>query len=253
MRSTVNSKKEAAYVSSLINVKNSSNDIHSYIASELLIRNKRGILLTQARKFCTEIAVSPSTFTFFTRRIGLSNVKELLYIHNSMIENSEHKPKKIKLNNAYNLAQLINTAHKILLVGVSGASWMNQGFYIQLLRMNKNAIYVANKYEQFGLSKILTSKDLIIVNSISLQHNWMIKLMENTHAQVALISSWAPKHLLNKLALFVEISSKERQDGLRIFTNDAREKTLKFFNKVLDELRENPENLNYLTKSSYRG
>ncbi|VEU76005.1 hypothetical protein [Mycoplasmopsis columboralis] len=246
------SVKEVEFIANLIELKKTSNDINGYIASELLSRNKKGTFISQAKEFCEEIGVSPSAFTFFSRKIKLNNVKEIVYIHNQLIENREAKIKDTKNTLAKDVAKLINSSNKIHLVGVSGAAGMNMDLQIQLLRMNKNCIQMWNKYEQIGLSKILTENDLVIVNSISLQHQWMIKIMEMTSAKIVLISSWIPEHLESKISYFYKISTNERQDGLRIFTSEGREKTLAFYNSILKELRSDPTNYEYLTRSSYR-
>ncbi|UUD36593.1 SIS domain-containing protein [Mycoplasmopsis citelli] len=245
--------KEAEFISNLLYLKNSTDDINSYIADEILTRHKQGILIPQAYKFCTEIGVSPSSFTFFAKKIRLNNVREILYIHNFLIENDQEKTKKTKVTAAQEVAKFIDQCNKILFIGISGSTWMNMDFSIQLLRMNKFAIHLPGKYEQIGLSKILTPDDLLIVNSVSLKHKWMLDIMENTRAKIVLISTWIPEHLKEKINVFYKINVKERQDGLRVFTSEAREKSLQFYNYVLKELRNNPVNLEFLTKSSYRG
>ncbi|WP_169734601.1 hypothetical protein [[Mycoplasma] collis] len=118
--------------------------------------------------------------------------------------------------------------------------------------MNKNCIHVLNKYEQIGISKILTENDLIIVNSVSLQHKWIVDIMETTKTKIVLVSSWMPQHLKSKINYFFKISSNERQDGLRIFSSEIKEKTLLFFNKILKESRTDPTNYDFLERSSYQ-
>ncbi|WP_426461331.1 hypothetical protein [Mycoplasma hafezii] len=252
MKINKNLSQESEYVSKLISCTNENNDVYSFIAKELLNNVNSKIQIKHAKDFCETIGVSPAAFSYFSKRIGFENVKELVFIHNQIIKVNTNVKKEIVDQTVQEAARLIDLAHKILFIGVSGAAGLNLDLQLSLLRMDKNAILVYNKYEQIGLSRLLKSNDVMIVNSISLQHKWMINIIKQTEAKVILISSWIPKEIQNKVNVYFQVETDERTDGLRLFTSKGREKTLVFYKDIFKELRNNKSNFENLQKSSYQ-
>ncbi|QGZ97526.1 hypothetical protein GE118_01785 [Mycoplasma sp. NEAQ87857] len=226
-------------------------NINKHIAQSLLNKVKNKKKLYKATTFCEEIAISPASLSMFSKKLNFTNVKELIFIHNNSL-NLDKIIDKEKNQQLVKAANLINKANKILFIGVSSSIASNLDFHIKLVRMNKNSILLWNKYEQVGISRILTSKDVIVINSISLSHKWMIDVIKNTEAKIILISSWIPKEIENKVSFFFQIKGKERHDGLRLFTLEGRLLITEIYYKIFKILTEDSTNYKYLEKSAYR-
>ncbi|QZE12314.1 hypothetical protein [Mycoplasma sp. Ms02] len=241
------------YVSQIIYMSSEEQNLYGSIAEALRKKLKKKIKIGKAVVFCNEISISPSTFTNFSKELGFENVREMIYTHNQIIRDSEPKvvtnesDKTIK-----SAASLIQNARKIMLIGVSGTLGINHDLNIKLLRMGMNTVFVANKYEQIGLSRILTSDDLIIVNSISLSHKWMTDIIEETEAKVLLISSSLPTKIKHKVTEFFLVETTERHDGMRLYSSDSRLVSTRFIYKVFDELMTNEQNYLNLIKTAYK-
>ncbi|WP_027120585.1 MurR/RpiR family transcriptional regulator [Mycoplasmopsis lipofaciens] len=251
MKTTNNLISTSSYISNLIVISKEGSNTNKYISEKLLLYIKNKIKLSKAINFCQEIGVSPAAITILSKKIGLKNVKELIFVHNnSLILKEEDKDLEDSIYSK--IASLINISEKIFFIGVSGAIGVNLDFQIKLLRMNKNAILLMNKYEQIGISKLLTEKDTIILNSVSLQHKWMIDIIKNTKANVVLLSSWLPKNIKNKVTYFLKIKDNERHDGLRLYTMEGRVTTSRMFFHIFKKLQENSDNYKNLQLTSYR-
>ncbi|WP_033161271.1 hypothetical protein [[Mycoplasma] collis] len=120
MNSSKKNDKDVEFISKLIEIKNSVNDINSYIAKELLNRSKNNIFINKAKDFCYEIGISLSAFSIFAKKIKFNNAAEIIYIYNQSIhlKNKEQKTKKNLIFKK--IADLINKSNKIHLIGVSG-------------------------------------------------------------------------------------------------------------------------------------
>ncbi|VEU58322.1 MurR/RpiR family transcriptional regulator [Mycoplasmopsis gallinacea] len=238
----------------LIDQSNQKETINKHIACKILKYIKDLKPIEKAIDFCDKNGISPSTFTAFCKKMGFSNVKELIFMHEQILEN--YKKKKLSKKDSDNkiklAARIIDNSRKILFIGVSGALSTNIDFQLKLLRMDKNAIVVWNKYEQIGLSKLLTEKDVIIVNSVSFQHKWMIDIVKHTKAAVIVVSSWMPPEVKDKVKFFFHIKTNERQDALRVFTMQSKIFAVEIYYKIFIELQKNQKNQENLELSSYR-
>ncbi|MEE3927996.1 hypothetical protein V2E24_00180 [Mycoplasmopsis ciconiae] len=240
------------YINKLYDMINESDNIYQYIATKLMerIKNKQSVI--KGGEFCTEIGVSASSLSNFATTIKFQNIKEMFYIHNSIVAHKNKKPLKNTDQQIVKAAELISKANKILFIGISGAVGINFDFHIKLLRMNKNSIFVCDKYEQVGLSKLLTFNDLIIVNSTSLQHKWMIDILKKTNAKVILISSRLPEPIKDKVTFYFELENEQKFDAMRIFITEGRVEAARILHTLFIEMQKNPQNQKFLEISSYR-
>lgn len=155
------------------------NNFFAIISTHLLKKLAKGEKLKPTKEFCAEIFVSTSTMSNFIKVIGLSNYKELIFIHNLSIEtnnNAENEVKKpagkeLSEKNYSEAGKLIEWARKVFFLGVSSNHFANLDLAVKLQRIDKWVVVPSGKYEQVGLSKLLTEDDLIICSSISLQHS----------------------------------------------------------------------------------
>lgn len=246
-----NSRSEE-YVSSLISISKQDKNVSSYIATKILEMLQNGEKFTKAIDFAKTIGVSNSALTFFVKKTNLTNFKEIIFVHNLLIDFKSNTEKVDYGDSIYKAAKILNSANKIFLVGVSSSVGFNYDFYLKLLRMDKHCILVWNKYEQIGLSHILNENDVIIVNSISLQHLWMIEIIKKTKAKVILISSWIPEEIKNKVKFYFKVDSNEKNDGLRLYSMKSRIASAEIFYKIYDCMKSMGDNLEKIKLTSYR-
>lgn len=221
------------------------------IAGILLFKIKSFNKVTTATDLAEESYVSNATITKFIKHLGFNNFNELAFIHNQNKEIIETET--ITTEDEYkNVADEINNARKILFIGVSNSHFINLDFANKLMRLDKWVINTPSKYEQVGFSKIITEKDLLIVNSVSLQHTWMIDIIKKTKGKVILISSIEPSTLGVKPDHFFKLDAKEKSDHFRIFTEQNRIMALQVFDEIFHHLIKDKKNYEALRMTSYR-
>lgn len=238
--------RQQTYEEGLEKLKNKEN-AYSKIAKILIDKRKNEIKVGRAIELAVECAVSNSMITKFAKELGFNNASEMAYVHNNFAKSIEW----VNSDKSYEkAAQLITKARKVFLVGVSNSYTINQDFASKLLRLDKWVIFTPNKYEQVGLAKLLGPKDVLIVNSVSLQHTWMIDIMKNTSAKIILIASKPAQAI--ETELFFEISTDERTDPFRVYTAKNRIAAFEILDKIFYELYKKPENQVLMKVSSYK-
>lgn len=238
------------YQKALESIKRENNSF-SRIAGLLLWKIKSFDKLTTATALAEESYVSNATITKFIKHLGCGNFNEMAFIHNQNKEVVETKVEVIDAN-FKSAADALNKAKKIFFIGVSNSHYINSDFANKLTRIDKWVINTPSKYEQVGLSKILTDKDIIIVNSVSLQHTWMIEIMKKTAAKIILVSSVDPATIKVKPTFYFRLTAKERSDHFRVTTEENRLQALKIFDSLFHALIQNKTNYDLLHKTSYK-
>ncbi|AKA50031.1 hypothetical protein [Mycoplasmopsis gallinacea] len=238
------------YLAKLIKIKKERSNINGYIAEQLLHKLKMKQRIERGVEFCEEIGVSPSALSIFVKVFEVNNAKEIFFLHNSSI-NAKYEIENNEDQKIVQAAELINKAHRNFFIGVSGALGNNMDFQIKLLRMNKTAIIVWNKYEQIGISRLLNKDDVIIVNSVSLQHSWMIDLIKYTEAKIILLSSWMPDEIKDKVTIFFQILSKEQNDGMRLYAMEGRMFVSEIYYRIFKVMQQDPKNFKNLQITSF--
>lgn len=238
------------YQKALLEAKKEMN-AYSRIAGLLLHKIKDFEKIESATLLAHETYVSNATITKFVKHLGFSNFNEMAFIHNQNKEIIEETP--VKINDEFTkVADVINDSKKILLIGVSNSHFINSDFANKLHRINKWVVNTPSKYEQVGYSKILTENDLLIVNSVSLQHTWMIDVMKKTKAKIILISSVEPASIGIKPDYYFRLNAKERSDHHRIFTEQNRMQAFQIYDEIFHRLIEDKKNYDFLRATSYR-
>lgn len=221
-----------------------------HIAKNLIEYLRIGKRLAKTKTLSHVLSISPSMISKFVKQCGFNNFNELCFIHNQSIVDQDPKAEFDQL--IKDAGELISNCVKILFIGVSGSHISNLDFANKLVRLNKWVLTPASKYDQIGLNNLMTNQDLLIVNSVSLQHEWMIDVIKNTKAKVLLISSFFPDSIKHKINLYWALHhTNDFRGGLRLYSTDSRLKILSFYILVFEYLIEKPENLRLLQLSSY--
>lgn len=226
-------------------------DSFGSIAKILTNKIYKKIKIERAIEIANEANVSNATITKFVKAIGFNNFNELALIHNSSLVTKE-KEAKVTNDDIIKAAELIDKARKILFIGVSNSYIINEDFGTKLQRMDKWVVMNPSKYEQAGLAKLLNEQDLLIVNSISLQHTWMSDLAKMTKAKVIVITAVDKKSLKFDSDIYFKIRTGERNDLFRIVTMENRNEVYKVFDQIMGALLKNDDNFKMLEASSYR-
>lgn len=226
-------------------------DAFGSIAKILTNKIYKKIKVERAIEIANEANVSNATITKFVKAIGFNNFNELALIHNSSLVTKE-KEAKVTNDDIIKAAELIDKARKILFIGVSNSYIINEDFGTKLQRMDKWVVMNPSKYEQAGLAKLLNEHDLLIVNSISLQHTWMSDLAKKTKAKVIVITAVDKKSLKFDCDIYFKIRTGERNDLFRIVTMENRNEVYKVFDQIMGALLKNDDNFKMLEASSYR-
>lgn len=238
------------YLLTLNTIKINGSNVNKHIANKLIECLKNHNKLDKIHNLSQKLDVSMSSITKFVKVCGLLNFNELCYIHNNAIV--EHNDKTEFSQLIVDVGDLITQSKKILFIGVSGSHISNLDFANKLMRLNKWVLTPQSKYDQIGLNNLLTVNDLLIVNSVSLQHKWIIEVIKNTKAKVLLISSLLPPEIIKKITIYWKLEEiNDFSGGLRLYTTDSRIKILQFYILVFEYLIEDPKNLELLQISSY--
>ncbi|VEU69372.1 Uncharacterised protein [Mycoplasmopsis californica] len=223
-----------------------------HIANELLKLVKNQAKINKTKELAAQLNVSTAAISKFVRKCEFNNFNEFCFVHNQSILNDDDKTIYSEL--IKKSAELIGKSHKIMFIGVSGSYINNLDFAHKLQRLNKCVLTPESKYDQIGLSRLLTNEDLLIVNSLSLQHTWILDVIANTKAKVILSSSFVPEHMgiKDKIDVFNLVENiKDFKGGLRLYTTDSLLKVASFYIKIFEYLIKDESNLHYLQLSSY--
>lgn len=158
------------YIQTLLEISAHHDNLFAVIAKALIKKIQSRVRLTTGRDLAAELCVSSATLTKFIKAVDLKNLNELLLIHNQTVADPQNRKIKNQKKLYHQAAALIDAARKVFFLGVSGSLFNNQDFGLKLMRLDKWVVIPVNKYEQVGLAKLLTASDLIVMNSLSLQH-----------------------------------------------------------------------------------
>ncbi len=233
-------------------IRRNSSITNAHIANEILKLVKNSTKIYKSKDLAQLLNVSSAAISKFVKKCDFNNFNELCFVHNQSIS-KEYE------GNIYNqvikdAANLISNSHKILFVGVSGSYINNLDFARKLQRLNKCVFTPESKYDQIGLSKLLTNNDLVIINSLSLQHTWILDLIKITKAKIMLSSSFIPndKVIKDKINVFNHVENvKDFKGGLRLYSTDSLLKVVTFYIKIFEYLINDEDNFQYLQTSSY--
>ena len=242
------------YKSRLNKIANSNNEMMKYIANELIFRNVQKKEITKAVEFSKEIGVSNALLTKFTKVIGYRTFAEIIFLHNECVKNIIEVEKENRSINKFDkAAEIIDKSRKIFLVGVSSGYIENLEFAKKLNRLDKWTVCSDNKYEQIGGARILTHLDVIVINSVSLQHSWMEKIINETKAKVILVTSNKDLRFPKDNVLKIYYSSGESTSFERTYTIGSRLKVMEILDGIFTSLLSTrPELKALLNLSSYR-
>lgn len=224
------------YVQRLEKVKNENKTSIGLIAKYLLNNLDQKTKIESANQIARDIAVSNAMISRFCLVMGFKNIYEVLFLQ-KLTKTQEQEQKyhnsDLMIKKA---AAFIENARKVFFIGVSNGFLINQDFARKINRLDKWTYVSDNKYEQVGNARLLIEKDLLIVNSVSLQHTWMRKIIKNTLAKVILISDTIPKELKNKITIFFPLLSDHSDNIHRNVTYEERTSALKILDLIFQEL-----------------
>lgn len=222
-----------------------------YIANCLKNAQIEERLIKSASSFADDIGVSKSNISKFTKLMKYDNFSEIIFLNNHVWKVWDHAP-DAKSNELDKAAELINKSRKILFLGVSNSYISNEDFSLKLQRMDKWVVSPPSKYDQAGMSKILTSQDLIIINSATLQHEWINHIIESSPARkVVITNNKNIKFNANARCTFLYYGNKDAYNNSGPYTEGSRVDSLKIFDQLFKKLIKIPENRYMLANSMY--
>ena len=197
---------------------------------------KQNKIIDSTKKLAQLCSVSPSMITKYTKISGYNNTNEILFLMQEIV-NQEKNQKHTSKNNIYKeIATYIWSCRKIQLVGRGNAYITNQDFKSKLERLDLWAIQANSKYEEIGYANLLTYKDLMIINSTTLQHDYINQLITNSNCKILLITNNQKiKETPNMWVINYQIDNIEQRFD-RYYTMQARNLTLTIFDNIFKEI-----------------
>lgn len=225
------------YIQKLVTIKENDTTSIKLIASYFIENLEKDKLIVDASSIAIDIGISNALISKFVKKMKYQNIHEILFLQKLYKKEAKRKDRKEKVRpQIVKVARLIENQRKIFFIGVSNGFNVNMDFARKINRLDKWTYVSDNKYEQIGLSRLLTPKDLIIVTSISLQHQWMTNIILKTNAKVILISKNLPKKIKEKVDIFFKVISNNVDTIHRYVTFVSRLDALKTFDRIYAEL-----------------
>lgn len=225
--------------------------VNQHILNKLSELRTKKIIIHSAVFLKEFSSVSLSSLSKFSRKLGYGSINIVIFLNNNSFKEIKNNKKNIN-SKIFDAASFINLANKVFFVGVSGSHIINKDFSEKLIRLDKWVICNDNKYNQIGNSKLLNENDVVIVNSLSLQHPWIRELIISCKAKIILFTSnrefIAPK---NTISFYTQDNINFDGSFDRTYTTDARIKTLKMYDEIFNELIKRDIYINNLKKTSY--
>lgn len=230
-----------------ISVRNDTGTIN-LISGWILKKIKDKEKLDSAKSFAREIGVSNAMLSKYAKSIGYDNFSEVIFLIKNTIDGEGKEEEIISDSKIKKASKLILNSRKIFFVGVSSGYLSNLDFSHKLNRLDLWCVTSMNKYEQIGQSKLLTSDDLIIVNSVSLQHIWMKQIIDQTEAKVMVLTASDQKI---KSDIIFHYNPKENASFNRNKTVKNRIIVLNIYDQIFNELIKDKRLSKLLRISSY--
>ena len=224
------------------------NGTTKYISLSILKKINNCNPFLSAKEFASDIGVSNAMLTKYTKSMGYKNFSEIMFLVRSSIKLSMEKNGEVTQPSMTKASKLISESRKIFFIGVSSGYISNTDFAQKLNRLDKWTVLPPNKYEQIGQATLLTEKDLIILNSVSLQHTWMLDIISNTKAKVILITASNKKVTCD---ILFKYKVSENTSFKREVTAESRIEVLKIFDEIFKCMINSEKNKEQLIKTSY--
>lgn len=219
-----------------------------HISNWILEKIKKEEYIESAKTLAYEIGVSNAMLSKYSKIIGYDNFSEVIFLVKCAINTDNNLSDKVTDKKIKKASNLITGSRKIFFVGVSNAYLTNMDFWHKLCRLDLWCVPGINKYEQIGQSKLLTKDDLIILNSVSMQHTWMKKLLEESPAKKIVITAADAK--LDADVVF-HYEAKEDSSFRRLSTIKNRLEVMKVYDAIFTEMLKDDKYKKLLIKSGY--
>lgn len=204
--------------------------------------------IESAKAFAFEIGISNAMLSKYAKSLGYDNFAEIIFLVKSSIENDGSDEEIISDSKIKAAARMILDCRKIYFVGVSSGYLTNSDFSHKLNRLDLWCVTNMNKYEQIGQSKLLTSDDLVIINSVSLQHTWMTDILNNTSAKTIVLTASDNKI---KPDILFHYFPQENASFNRRKTIKNRIEVLNIYDQIFSEMTRNSKLERLLKITSY--
>ncbi len=229
-----------------------NNKTISHMAKKIIAIIKTDKNIETSKQLANECDVSLSMVSKFCKKIGYKNVNEILFLIrlaqqdlNSVVKNTDKKTYTSLMNK-------IIRARKILFVGRGNANIINCDFKAKLDRLGIWSQTTNSKYEEVGLSRICDERDLIIINSVTMQHEYLQTIIKNSFSNIVVITT--AELMVDKPNVEVikyNTNSRELRFD-RVFSIDSRNAIQNIFDSVFEEMLKIPGNLELLKLTSYK-